>query len=98
MLAEHASFEDGSNGVEAGILDMLERIQTQRWKVFSTCTMWIGEFRRYHRDGGRIVKMRDDLISASRYALMMKRFASVKPAPQRRFIDREPPGPYSWMR
>ena len=78
MLAQHATFEDGSNGVEAGILDMLERMQTQRWKVFATCTMWFGEFRLYHRDEGRIVKLQDDLISASRYALMMKRFAIVK--------------------
>jgi hypothetical protein len=79
MLPQHTSFEDGSNGVEAGVLDMLERMKTGRWKVASTCGAWLGEFRLYHRDGGRLVKLRDDLISASRYALMMKRFASVKP-------------------
>jgi hypothetical protein len=78
MLPERATFDDGSSGVEAGIMDMLERMQTGRWKVFSTCGAWFGEFRLYHREDGTIVKLQDDLISASRYALMMKRFAMVK--------------------
>lgn len=79
MLNEHATFDDGSNGVEAGILDMLERMQTGRWKVFSTCGAYFGEFRLYHREDGKIVKIQDDLLSSSRYALMMKRHAIVKP-------------------
>jgi hypothetical protein len=79
MLPEKASFEDGGNGVEAGIMDMLERMQTGRWKVFSTCRLWLEEFRLYHRKDGRVVKERDDLISASRYGLMMIRFAITKP-------------------
>jgi hypothetical protein len=41
------------------------------------------EFRLYHRDGGKVVKLRDDLISATRYALMCLRFA--KPAGESRF-------------
>jgi hypothetical protein len=78
MLPERATFDDGTNGVEAGISDMLQRMQTGRFKVFSTCGDWFEEFRLYHRKDGRIVKERDDVISASRYALMMKRFARVK--------------------
>jgi len=31
----------------------------------------------YHRDEGKLVKEDDDLICASRYALMMLRFARV---------------------
>lgn len=77
LTAERATFQDGTNGVEAGVLDMLQRMQTGRWKVFSTCKSWLEEFRIYHRDEGKIVKERDDLLSASRYALMMKRFAEV---------------------
>lgn len=84
MLPERATFDDGTNGVEAGVLDMLTRMQTGRWKVFSTCRGWIEEFRMYHRDDGKIVKERDDLLSASRYALMMKRFAELRPDPIRR--------------
>jgi hypothetical protein len=32
----------------------------------------------YHRKDGKVVKERDDTISASRYALMMLRFADVE--------------------
>ena len=78
MLAEKATFDDGGNGVEAGILEMLERMQTGRFKVFSTCGAWFGEFRLYHREDGQIVKLQDDLISASRYAVMMKRHAALR--------------------
>jgi phage terminase large subunit-like protein len=78
MLHERATFDDGTNGVEAGVSDMLQRMQTGRFKVFNTCGGWLEEFRLYHRKDGKIVKERDDLISASRYALMMKRFAEVK--------------------
>lgn len=77
MLTERATFEDGTNGVEAGISEMLERMQTGRWKVFSTCTAWLEEFRLYHRKDGLIVKESDDTISASRYAYMSRRFARV---------------------
>lgn len=87
MLPERATFEDGGNGVEAGILEMLDRMQTGRWKVFSTCGAWLSEFRLYHRDNGKIVKEADDVISASRYALMMRRFAATKPSRQNARLD-----------
>ena len=80
MLADHATHAEGGNGVEAGLMEMLDRMQTGRLKVFSTCQMWIGEFRMYHRLDGKLVKEMDDLISASRYAVMMKRFAATEPA------------------
>ena len=74
MLPERATFEDGTNGVEAGVMDMLDRMQSGRWKVFSHLVDWFEEFRLYHRKDGLIVKLQDDLMSASRYGLMMKRF------------------------
>jgi phage terminase large subunit-like protein len=77
MLPEHATFEDGGNGVEAGIAEMLDRMLTGRWKVFSTCADWLEERRLYHRKDGKIVKERDDVLSASRYGLMMLRHAAV---------------------
>lgn len=73
----------GGNSVEAGVVDMLDRMQTGRWKVFSNLTDWIDEFRMYHRKDGKIVKLDDDLISASRYGYMMRRFAITKPVPKR---------------
>ena len=83
MLPEKATFVDGGNGVEAGVMDMLDRMQTNRWRVFSTCGGWFGEFRLYHRVDGLIVKERDDRMSASRYALMMLREAITEPRAQR---------------
>lgn len=79
MLPERATFEDGGSGVEAGIMEMLDRMHTGRLKVFRHLEDWIGEFRLYHREDGKIVKERDDLISASRYGVMMKRFAETEP-------------------
>lgn len=78
MLHERATFEDGGFGVEAGVAAMLERMQSGRWKVFSHLADWFEEFNLYHRKDGLIVKMNDDVISASRYAYMMRRFATVK--------------------
>jgi len=79
MLKERATFEDGSNGVEAGLMDVLQRMQTGRFKVFNTCVDFLEEFRMYHRKDGKVVKERDDILSATRYALMMKRKAITKP-------------------
>lgn len=62
MLKDRATFEDGSNGVEAGLMDMLERMQTGRWKVFSNLDEWFQEFRLYHRKDGKVVKVMDDLM------------------------------------
>lgn len=80
LLPERATFEDGTNGVEAGVMSMLDRMQTGRWKVFDHLTEWFDEFRLYHRKDGKIVKERDDALSASRYAYMMLRFAEPERA------------------
>ncbi len=77
MLPERATFEDGGNGVEAGVTEMLDRMLSGRWKVFDHLEDWFAEFRLYHRKDGLIVKLNDDRMSASRYAMMMKRFAGV---------------------
>jgi hypothetical protein len=76
---ERVTFDDGSFGVEAGLMDMLDRMQTNRWKVFEHLADWFDEFRLYHRKDGRVVKEYDDLMAASRYGLMGKRFAKTKP-------------------
>ncbi len=96
MWHERATFEDETNGVEAGLSDMLQRMQTGRWKVFISCREWLEEFRLYHRKDGKVVKERDDVISASRYALMMKRFAET---PKVKTDDEFPQhfGAHGWM-
>jgi phage terminase large subunit-like protein len=75
LTLERATFQDGSNGVEAGVMEMLTRMQTGRLKVFAHLNDWWEEFRLYHRENGRIVKEADDLMAATRYAMMMRRFA-----------------------
>jgi hypothetical protein len=77
MLFERAQFEDGSFGLEAGVSALLDRMQTNRFKVARHLSDWWEEFRMYHRKDGIIVKERDDLMSATRYAIMMLRFAET---------------------
>ncbi|MCF4166346.1 terminase large subunit [Zavarzinia compransoris] len=79
MLAQHAAFEDGSNGVEAGLMEMLDRMETGRLRVFAHLADWFDEFRLYHRKDGRIVKEHDDTMDATRYAIMARRFATTPP-------------------
>lgn len=78
LTHDRATFIDGSNGVEAGVTEMLDRMMTGRWKVFEHLEDWFAEFRLYHRKDGLIVKINDDRISASRYAMMMKRYAKTE--------------------
>ncbi|MBZ9955075.1 terminase [Mesorhizobium sp. B2-4-4] len=80
MLTRHAQFLDGSVSVEAGLMEMLDRMQSGRFKVFSTLVPWFEEFRLYHRKDGQVVKLRDDLMAATRYGVMMLREAVVDPA------------------
>jgi hypothetical protein len=75
MLPRFASWPDGSLSTEAGILEMQERMATGRFKVARQLSDWWEEYRLYHRRDGVIVKMRDDLLSATRVAVMAKREA-----------------------
>ena len=75
MRSENARFEDGSNGVEAGIAEMLIRMETNRFKVFSHLTEYFDEHRMYHRREGKIWKEYDDILVAIRYAIMDLRYA-----------------------
>lgn len=59
---------------------MDQRMTTGRLKVASHLSEWFDEFGAYHRDEkGQIVKVRDDLMSATRVAIMAKRFARAVP-------------------
>lgn len=79
MLAEHATWPDGSNGVEAGLFEILDLMRKGKFKVFAGLRDWLNEFLQYHRDEkGRIVKTGDDLLDATRYSYMMRRFAVRK--------------------
>jgi hypothetical protein len=43
--------------------------------VFSSLLDWFEEFRLFHRKDGKVVKEGDDLLAATRYGIMMLRFA-----------------------
>lgn len=56
--------------VESGIQSVWELMSEQRFRVFKSCEPWFAEFRKYHRDKkGRIVKVDDHLMDATRYAV-----------------------------
>ncbi len=95
MLPDHATHPEGGFGVEAGLMDMLDRMQTGRFKVFSTFKEWFEEFRLYHRVDGKLVKERDDLMSATRIGLMMIRHAEVQMDSD--FRPAGPPPNASWL-
>lgn len=84
MLPTRAAFPDGTNSVEAGLAMMLDRMRKGQLKVAAHLNDWWEEFRLYHRKDGKVVKKLDDLMSATRYALMMLPRASVakKPKPK----------------
>jgi hypothetical protein len=77
MHAQHATFPTGGYSTEAGIMEMQQRFTSGRLKVCSHLIDWWDEFVSYHRDEtGEIVKVHDDLMSATRILVMMaKRFS-----------------------
>ena len=76
MLFEHATWYDGSVSVESGIYDIITRARNGSFKIFRGQNDLMDEWRQYHRDEkGQVVKVKDDIIAAIRYAMMMIRFA-----------------------
>jgi phage terminase large subunit-like protein len=81
MLPDPVKHADGGNSVEAGISDILNRMQTGRFKVFSNQTLFFEEMRLYHRRNGLIHKVDEDLLDAVRYGVMGIRYAAAEPRP-----------------
>ncbi len=77
MLSGHATHPGGGCSTEAGITAMLARMRTGRFKVAMHLAEWLDEFRVYHWKDGLIVKVNDDLMSASRIAVMDYRYAKA---------------------
>lgn len=61
----------GGNSVETGIAVMMTAMEEDRFKVFNTCRKFLQETKLYHRIDGKIVDRGDDMISATRYAMLM---------------------------
>lgn len=77
MLPMHAQYDDErKNGQEDSVWEFYQGIENGSLKVFNTCQKLLTEMRSYHRDDkNKIVPKKDDVISAARYALMMRRFS-----------------------
>lgn len=78
-LPSHATFPEGGYETEAGVQEMQARMAQGKLKVAAHLSQWFEEFRQYHRKDGLIVKVNDDLLSATRVAIMAKRFAKAVP-------------------
>lgn len=94
MLSRSARYENDKGGAqpqEPIIYELLERMKTGRFKVFSTCTEFFEEYRSFHRKDGKIVNRRDDTLKAAMYGAMMRRFASPEPSSIRQ--QQTPQGP-----
>ncbi len=57
--------------VEFGVNWMLKKMEEGGFKVFTTCNKFLQETKIYHRKDGKIIDRNDDMISATRYALLM---------------------------
>jgi len=76
MLDEHATWEAGGNGVEAGIFEIRDLMAKGKFKIFAGLRDVFEEYNQYHRnEKGKINKVKDDLLDTIRYAYMMRRFS-----------------------
>lgn len=75
MLGEHATFSTGGYSFEGGIMELENRMTTGRFKVNQMMSEWSQEYSSYHREKGLVVKVDDDLLSATRIGVMAIRHA-----------------------
>lgn len=70
--AEHGMYlTPAENHVDSGLMHILERMQSGKFKVFDDLDNWWKEFRVYRRnESGKIVKKNDHLMDATRYAVV----------------------------
>lgn len=79
LLSQSARYKNetgSSQPVEPIVQTFQERFENGGLKVFSTCTGFFDEYRNYHRKGGKLTKVRDDILKAAFYAVMMRRYAT----------------------
>lgn len=80
MLATHATHTTGGFSTEAGYNEMEQYMRAGRFKVNQKLIEWGQEYTMLHRDEKNvIVRLHDDLMSATRIAWMARRFAKAVP-------------------
>lgn len=80
MLRRSARYDEkigGAQAIEPIVLQIIERMMTGRFKVFSHLSLWFEEKRMYHRKDGLIVAKKDDIMASTRYAMIDLRKSRV---------------------
>jgi phage terminase large subunit-like protein len=75
ISARYKKDKGGSQPKEPVIMEIQQRSKIGGFKVFSTCHDFFTEYRNYHRKDGKVVDRLDDILSATFYAMMMRRYA-----------------------
>lgn len=88
----------GPQPVEPIVDECLTRMMTGRLKVFASLGDWFEEKRSYHRKDGQIVAKRDDILKATFYAIMMKRYWVPLSQIERPYVSRAPMSPIASTR
>lgn len=84
---EDLNLYKANKAVEAGLLEVYQRLSTGRLKIFSTLKNTFAEYRIYRRDEkGRVVKQNDHLMDALRYLIMGIEHAITKPV-ERGYVE-----------
>ena len=83
-----------NSSVEAGLLCILERMQTGKVKIFQHLDDLFSELRMYHRKDGKIVKKFDDAVDAMRYCVMSVQHAQCPNHSFKPYIPYEHEGAY----
>ncbi len=91
---------DADNAVEAGIMNVWQRLTEGRLKVFKNCTNLLAEYQIYRRGkDGKVVKQHDHALDALRYLIMsgLNR-AIIAPGsdPNSQWWNRQPAGSQVW--
>lgn len=72
----NAKTEEGSTRVEAGLVEVRQAMVAGQFKVFSHLSEWFKEKATYlYKEDGSVTKEKDDLLDATRYAYIMRRYA-----------------------
>lgn len=97
LLGKSARYKDdvgGGQSKERSVMEIYERIKTGRFKVFSNLSSWFEEYRNYHRKDNKLSDIMDDILSATFYAYMMRRYAVSSYMLRSRSDNNMPSGAY----
>lgn len=78
--------------------EIRDRMMSGKFKVFSHLREWFEEKRSYHVKDNKIVSRKDDILKATFYAVMMKRYAESLDTLSRPYVSHAPQHPIASTR